>query len=147
MKLCEFSKLCRNGVPPLIRKKAVKGTVSVPGVFSIEEELLRVFLEDKVNTKPEFVGGASALMSFLGKNVRYPPEAIEKGIKGRVEFEFIVEPNGYISNISIIKREHPLLDNEALRVISMMPMWIPGKVGNRNVRVSVKMPINFRTGN
>lgn len=133
-------------VPATTNGQAVKATQTVPIAFSFERESQRIFPEDDVDTKPEFYGGAANVLNFLAQNIRYPVNAQKKGIAGKVECDFIVEPNGNITNPSLVKSVHPLLDNEALRVISLMPNWIPGKIGNRNVRVLVKMPVIFRIG-
>lgn len=98
---------------------------------------------DMVENQPEFPGGQSALMTFLGQNINYPEEAIKKDIKGRVIVQFVVETDGSISNVNIIKSVDPLLDNEAARVIKSMPNWIPGSNNGKPVRVRFAIPINF----
>jgi TonB family protein len=96
-----------------------------------------------VEQMPEFPGGESALRQFIGNNIRYPVEAQEKGIKGKVYVNFVIGKTGHPIKISIAKGVHPLLDTEAIRVISMMPDWIPGKQRGKTVNVSYTVPINF----
>ena len=89
-------------------------------------------------------GGTTALMKFIGDNLKYPKTAEEAGIQGRVICQFIVEEDGSISSIKIVKSVHPLLDAEALRVVSAMPSWKPGMHKGQKVRVKLNMPITFR---
>ena len=92
---------------------------------------------------PEFSGGEAALRNFLSNTVKYPLVAAEKGIQGKVYVKFILEKDGTVSNITIATSVHPLLDLEAIRVISLMPKWIPGRQKGKPVRVSYTVPINF----
>lgn len=78
------------------------------------------------------------------KNLIYPISATEKGIQGNVVVQFVVEKNGMVTNPTILKGVSPELDAEALRVISSMPRWIPGRQGGRPVRVKYVIPITFR---
>ena len=98
-------------------------------------------LPDKM---PKFKGGETGLAKFLKENVKYPNIARENGVQGRVLVEFIVEKNGSITNVKIIKGVEPNLNNEALRVVNMMPRWKPGKHNGKKVRVRYSMPIHFR---
>lgn len=93
---------------------------------------------------PEFPGGTDALMSFLSKNIRYPEDAREMGIQGKVICQFVVEPNGEVTNISILRGVHPSCDQEAIRVLKKMPLWKPGMQKGRSIRVSYTLPISFR---
>lgn len=95
---------------------------------------------------PEFPGGTDALMSFLTKNIRYPEDAREMGIQGKVICKFVVEPNGEVTNISILRGVHPSCDQEAIRVLKKMPVWKPGMQYGRKVRVYYNLPIVFRLG-
>lgn len=96
-----------------------------------------------VEQMPEFPGGELGLRQFIGNNISYPVEAQEKGIKGKVYVNFVIGKTGHPIKISIAKGVHPLLDTEAMRVISMMPDWIPGKQRGKTVNVSYTVPINF----
>lgn len=93
---------------------------------------------------PEFPGGTSALMQFLSKNIEYPSIASEMGIQGRVFVEFIIDKNGRVGQVKILKGVDKLLDNEALRVVSLLPNWTPGYQGGKAVNVSYRLPINFK---
>lgn len=99
---------------------------------------------DIVEQMPEFPGGRDSLMSYLSKNVQYPAIAEEKGIQGRVVVSMIVGFDGSISNVFAIVPVDPVLDKEAVRVISSMPKWIPGKQNGQCVNVRYNLPITFR---
>lgn len=99
---------------------------------------------EKVEQMPEFPGGISALGRFLSTHIRYPTEAEENGIQGRVILKFIVEKNGKISNIKVLKSIDPFLDREAIRVVNSMPNWKPGIENGKYVRVEYVLPVTFR---
>ncbi len=99
---------------------------------------------DVVEQMPSFNGGMSALMQHLSSNIKYPVEAEKKGIQGRVICTFVVERDGSISGVKVAKSVDPLLDKEALRVVSSMPNWIPGRQKGSAVRVKYTLPITFR---
>lgn len=97
-----------------------------------------------VEVMPEFPnGGMGALMKYLGENIKYPAEAKEKKIQGRVTVQFIVNQDGSISDSKIIRGASPLLDAEALRVVGSMPKWKPGKQRGEAVRVKYTIPVMF----
>ena len=102
------------------------------GVYQIVEEM------------PKFPGGEDALMDYVSKNVVYPKEAQEKGISGRVFVGFIVEKDGSVSDVKVLRGIGGGCDEEAVRVISGLPKWRPGKQEGKPVRVSYQMPINFK---
>ena len=97
-----------------------------------------------VEQMPTFPGGMSALMQYLSKNIKYPPVAEENGIQGRVICTFVVERDGSVSDIRIAKGVDPSLDKEAIRVVSAMPKWIPGRQNGQSVRVKYTLPVTFR---
>ena len=98
-----------------------------------------------VEQMPEFPdGGMSGLMQFLSKNIRYPVNAQKNGTQGRVTVQFVVNADGSISNIGIIRGVDPELDGEAVRVISTMPNWKPGMQKGKAVRVKYTVPVMFR---
>lgn len=103
--------------------------------------------EDKIYTEaeemPEFPGGDVARMRFLAENIKYPQQAREKGIQGAVHATIIVEPDGSISNISLTRTIGGGCDEEAIRLIKMMPKWNPGKMYGKPVRVKVNQSIRF----
>jgi len=99
---------------------------------------------DVVEQMPQFPGGAAALMEYLSKNVRYPEEAHKNGIQGRVIATFVVEKDGSITEARVVRSVDKLLDAEALRVLSTMPNWIPGRQNGEPVRVKYTVPITFK---
>jgi TonB family protein len=99
---------------------------------------------DVVEQMPEFPGGQEAFMQFLRQEVKYPKEAEEKGLQGRVVVRYIIEKDGSISEVEIVKSVNEYLDAEAIRVVNAMPKWKPGKQKGENVRVKYTLPISFR---
>ena len=96
-----------------------------------------------VEKEPKFPGGNAAMMKFLGDNIKYPVEAQEKRIQGRVITNFVVEKDGSLSNFKIVRGIDPLLDEEAIRVLKTMPNWQPGEQRGENVRVRFTLPVVF----
>ena len=100
---------------------------------------------DVVEEMPVFPGGQTGLMEFIAKNLRYPVKAQKEGIQGRVISLFIVEKDGSVSNLAVARRSASSeLDAEAIRVLSTMPKWTPGKQRGKEVRVKYTVPIAFR---
>jgi protein TonB len=99
---------------------------------------------DVVEQMPSFKGGDAALMEWLSKNIKYPVVAEENGIQGRVVATFVVERDGSITDVKIVKSVDPSLDKEAVRVLKAMPKWIPGKQNGQAVRVKYTVPVTFR---
>ena len=97
-----------------------------------------------VEEMPEFPGGMGECMKFIGKNIKYPAEAIEKGIQGRVIIQMVVTKEGDIAEAKVVRSIDPLLDAEALRVINSMPKWKPGKQKGEAVNVKYTIPVMFR---
>ena len=102
----------------------------------------RVF--DVVEKMPEFPGGSAGLMKWLSDNVKYPAKAEESGIQGRVVCTFVIERDGSVTDVRVARSIDPLLDNEAVRVLSKMPKWNPGTQGGKPVRVKYTVPVTFR---
>jgi protein TonB len=92
---------------------------------------------------PAFPGGEQELMNFLMKNVKYPKEATDKGTEGRVIVQFVVDKDGSVINPKVVKSVSPELDQEALRVVKMMPKWQPGKQNGEIVPVRFAIPVVF----
>lgn len=97
-----------------------------------------------VEVWPEFPGGQVALMRYLNHHIQYPPIARENAIEGRVICKFIIEKDGSISDVQVVRGVEPSLDREAVRVIESMPRWIPGQHHTEIVRVRFTMPVIFR---
>ncbi len=113
-----------------------------PKEEEITEEIF-VVVEDA----PVFPGGQSALMKYLSDNIRYPVIAQENGIQGRVTCQFVVERDGSITDVQVVRGQDPSLDKEAVRVIQSMPKWKPGKQRGVPVRVRYTLPVLFRLQN
>lgn len=97
-----------------------------------------------VEQNPMFPGGNEALMKWLSKNLKYPASAQENGIQGRVLVQFVVNKDGSIVEPKVLRSVDPALDKEALRVVSTMPKWQPGKQRGKTVRVRFTLPVTFR---
>lgn len=104
-----------------------------------EEEVFNM-----VEQMPTFPGGPGELMSYLGKNIRYPAIAQENGTQGKVIIQFVVEKDGSITDVTVARSQDPYLDKEAVRVVKTMPKWIPGKQNGKAVRVKYTVPVTFR---
>lgn len=105
-------------------------------------EVEKVF--DVVEQMPSFPGGPAALMEWLSNNVKYPVVAQENGVQGRVVVSFVVERDGSITDVKVVRGVDPSLDKEASRVVRAMPRWIPGKQNGSAVRVKYNVPVAFR---
>lgn len=92
---------------------------------------------------PQFKGGESEMTKYLIDNVSYPKEAKVRGLQGTVWVTFIVDEKGKVKNAKLLKGRHEALDSEALRVVSLMPEWIPGKYKSTPVKVQYNIPIKF----
>ena len=120
--------------------KAKEALVTEP--VKPKEEENKVF--DVVEQMPSFPGGMAALMAYLQKSIKYPEIAEENGIQGRVVCTFVVERDGSVTDVRVAKSVDPSLDKEAVRVVSAMPKWIPGKQNGQSVRVKYTLPVTFR---
>ncbi|MBK7214823.1 MAG: TonB family protein [Bacteroidales bacterium] len=95
---------------------------------------------------PTFIGGDRARVDFVNANITYPQYAREAGLQGTVYVNFIVQKSGKLSNIRILRGIHESLDNEAMRVVQLMPDWIPGKMDGELVNVEFNLPVRFSLG-
>ncbi len=113
------------------------------GTGVIEEKAPEIFTV--VQEMPEFPGGIAEMMKFIQKNIVYPPSAREAGISGKCFLRFVVNEDGKISNVEILKGVPgcPECDKEAIRVVKSMPSWKPGKQNGKEVKVYFQLPINF----
>ena len=130
-----FFKLSDNQPKQPVKKSSVSKADMKPdknGVYQIVEEM------------PQYPGGEAAMMEYVAKNVVYPQEARDKEISGRVFVGFIVEKDGSIGEVKLLRGIGGGCDEEAIRVIKGMPKWKPGKQEGKPVRVSYQMPINFK---
>lgn len=109
----------------------------------IEEEEDNVVFQ-VVEKMPSFPGGDAALFKFLGDNVKYPVIAQENGVQGRVICQFVVNRDGSIVDVEVVRSVDASLDKEAIRVIKSMPKWSPGQQRGKPVRVKYTLPVNFK---
>ncbi len=109
-----------------------------------EEEIVEAEIFKVVEEMPEFPGGAAKMMEYIQKNIKYPMMARESDIQGRVFVNFVVEPNGEISNVEVLRGIGGGCDEEAVRVVKSMPSWKPGKQRGSAVRCAFTVPIIFK---
>jgi len=109
-----------------------------------EEEVVEQEVFTIVEQMPSFPGGDQKMYEYLGKNIKYPQIARESGIQGRVFVNFVVEPDGHVSNVNVMRSLGGGCDEEAMRVVKAMPKWKPGKQRGKAVRVSYILPVNFK---
>ena len=110
----------------------------------VEEEVVEQEIFQIVEEMPAFPGGEAKLMEYVGKNIKYPQIARETGIQGRVFIGFVVEPDGSVSNVKLLRGIGGGCDEEAMRVVKSMPKWKPGKQRGKAVRVSYQIPVLFK---
>lgn len=130
----------------------VKGTDEKFGIAIDELKEHKVIVEEKPQEKPfttveqmpTYPGGETEMYSFIGKQLKYPVTAQESGIQGRVIVRFVVTSTGEISDVKVLRGIDPACDKEAMRVVKMMPKWVPGKQNGRNVAVYFTLPIIFK---
>ena len=113
--------------------------VPVPSV--IDDEAPGMILRD---TKAEFPGGMQALMRFINENLQYPQEAFDAGFQGMIIVEFVVQADGTIDSVKVLKKLHPILEQEAIRVVKSMPKWKPGERDGEAVSSYFQLPIRFK---
>ncbi len=148
-----------NWTPGKQRGELVRVRFTLPVTFKLNNDASKQAAEVKhpevtgdeifqvVEHQPEFPGGMEALMKHLSKEIKYPKEAQEQGTQGRVIVQFVVRKDGSITDAKVMKPVDPLLDAEALRVVSEMPNWIPGKQRGEAVNVRFTLPVTFRLSN
>lgn len=124
-----------------LNKGARRSTTASRKVIPLDpnEEIFTI-----VDQMPEFPTGEEGLGRFISEFIQYPARAKQEGIQGRILCAFIVRKDGTISNLEVVNALDNELDNEALRVLSMMPKWTPGKNGNQPVSVKCLLPIDFK---
>jgi len=128
-----------------VATETVEGPVTVtfeePAPAVVEEDPNAIYVA--VEQNPSFEGGLQAMAKFLQKNMRYPSQARRMGIEGKVFVQFVVNKEGKISDVSVVKGIGSGCDEEAARVVSIMPPWRPGKQNGKVVNVRYIVPINF----
>lgn len=99
---------------------------------------------DVVEVMPQYPGGQIAMLKYIMENIKYPEQAMKEGIQGRVTVSFIVEKDGRVSNVRLLRSVQSSLDKEAVRVVKSMPKWSPGKQKGKPVRVRFIVPVMFK---
>ena len=144
-KITDLSRMVQTTAAERTRPEAIDTTTSAREVMVTG---YAQFTDNKVyesaEVMPEFPGGEVELLKFVAKRVKYPTEAQRKGAQGRVIVKFVVETNGSISNIHVVKGIDPLLDAEAIRVCTTMPTWAPARQEGKAVRCYYTIPVTFR---
>lgn len=97
-----------------------------------------------VEQMPEFPGGKEAFSQFMAKHMKYPPSLVEQGVEGIVYIRFIVHSNGALSSFQILRSPNPELSKEGLRLMKLMPNWVPGKNMGKTVPVYYNVPVRFK---
>jgi protein TonB len=105
-----------------------------------QDSLDRVY---EISVMPEFPGGEAALAAFIKKEVKYPKKAKRAGIQGKVLVSFVVDKDGSVTDVSIARGMDPLLDEEAMRAVRLMPKWTPGLLNGKPVKTKFNLPVSF----
>ena len=139
---------CYIGFPPPVITKEMPDTVISVGNLTISTPTPPSNEEDVIYTtvqiQPTFPGGMDSLYKYLNKNLQYPCSAHEAGVEGKVIVGYVVEKNGYISDVQILRSLEQFCDDEAVKLVKNMPAWIPGKQAEKPVRVRMTLPIVFK---
>jgi protein TonB len=136
------------GRPGIAVKKETKASYTVQADQLRQLEEMEEMVADSqifmvVETMPEFPGGDDSLHNYVMKNLEYPASAVQSSVQGRVFVTFVIEEDGSVTNVRILRGIGGGCDEEAVRVVSMMPKWIPGKQRGQPVRVQFNLPIKF----
>lgn len=136
-------------LPSVVSLLAIQAAHSQVSRVAIESNHCRrnyvdVYEYDYVDVPPQFPGGDRAMINFINETRVYPYDAYKHQIQGRVVCSFIVNTDGSICNISVLKGSYPSLDKEAVRIIKKMPAWEAGTIRNEEVPVRCILPIAFR---
>ena len=102
------------------------------------------YIYDVVETMPQFPGGQEKMLEFIAKNLKYPAIANESCVQGRTIVRFIVTKKGKLQNFVVVRSLDPAFDKEAIRVLKLMPRWIPGKQNGVDVNVYFTLPVSFK---
>jgi len=113
--------------------------VTTPSTDQISE----VKKAETLDVQPQYPGGKEAMFAYLGENIKYPEDAKKDSIQGTVYVQFLVSETGELKEVKSIKNVHASLDESAVKTISSMPNWIPGKIGEKAYAVKMVLPINF----
>ena len=142
-KITDLSRMVQTAAAEMPRPEAVDTMTTSKEVTVIGYAQFTDKVYESVEVMPEFPGGQAELLKFVAKSIKYPTEAQRKGAQGRVIVKFVVETNGSISNIHVVKGIDPLLDAEAIRVCTTMPTWAPARQEGKAVRCYYTIPVTF----
>lgn len=121
-------------------------TVGIPTIGNVAIDEIKEDLDvpfDRVEVKPEYIGGAEKMIGFISKNTVYPSVCVNQGIEGKVFVTFIIDKEGNVTNAEIARGVNKHLDKEALRVINKMPKWKPGYQRGKAVNVKYTIPVTY----
>lgn len=141
--LAEVIKTSPRWEPPKNPEMNEPFTSEITAKFSLPDKVGGGEVFVVVENMPAYPGGDAALFRFISENIKYPPEAKEKGIQGKVILRFMIASDGSVEDITVVRGVDPLLDAEAVRVMSILPDWTPGTQGGRPVNVWYSVPISF----
>ena len=138
----------KNAITGLQKAKNDEGISNCPDIYKIDNLIgvlqNRIYEKEQVDEQALFIGGSTAMNQWLAKNIRYPAVAQVNNIQGRVTVHFVVELDGRITNVMVVRGVDQNLDNEAVRVVKAMPRWNPGMLAGIKVRSRVYVPVNFK---
>lgn len=127
--------------PDFTSEVAPDASITIPETQAEEvDETVHVIVE----RMPDFPGGMGALMNYFARNIRYPVICAELNVQGKVYVGFVVDKDGSVTDVKVLRSPDANLSKEALRVVSLMPKWKPGKQGGKAVKVSYTVPVNFK---
>lgn len=126
------------------RRMTLRTTEQSLGLTITMAETIDVYDCHTVDTEPAFPGGNNAMVTYINSERRYPAEAYRDGIEGRVLCGFVVQPDGRVTHVNVLRGVEPSLDHEAVRIIGNMPVWEAGTVGGSRVPVYCILPVIFR---
>ena len=127
---------------------AKKGKVTVGSMTSRKTSSMKPDKEgvyERTDVSPAYPGGQSALADYINNHIEYPQEAIDNSSEGTVDVQFVVDENGKVTNAKVIGNKlNNGLDEEAVRVVSDLPKWTPGKVKGKDVKTRIVLPITYK---
>jgi protein TonB len=127
----------------IIEDMEIDETTEIEFIETVEEEVVEEQIFTIVEEMPSFPGGEAALMKFLGNNIKYPAIAKDAGIQGTVFVTFVVDEDGNVKDVKVLRSIGGGCDEEAIRVVQSMPKWKPGKQRGKAVKVQYNLPIRF----
>lgn len=127
---------------PLIAAIGLVSACTETPADAVQNEVEQVL--EQAEVMPEYPGGMQALMTYVGTAIEYPPTAKEEGAEGKVFVQFVIDTKGKVTQVEVIKSVRDDLDAEAVRVISEMPDWTPGKQDGKAVNVQMVLPIAYK---